>query len=272
MVCGLSSSSLSGRATPLKTSSSVKERYHFTSSPSSNMLFASSCGSPPAGGLFYSAQCWRVLAYATTFSLGTSLMSLHAKIESAGGINFCLQRHGSAGGSWRVASFEPNSFNCHGSAKDALTSLASFLESSFPGTVDSSIHHSGVSHLSAFHGTHRPKSKIVGSRGIFSSSSSKASGDPHRNEATVSFSSGSSSKSEPPPSDPSSPSCVLGSVDWLGAGSSANWTWWHLFFHPSLLSLWQSLLLDLALDWEQFLVQLSLSFSSSRVATMASTF
>ena len=94
---------------PQKISSSVKERYHFTSSLSSNTLFTNKHGSPPAGRLFCSAQCWRALAYATTFSLGISLMSLHAKIESAGHINFCLQRHGGAGGAWRVASFEPNS-------------------------------------------------------------------------------------------------------------------------------------------------------------------
>ena len=81
-------------------------------------------------------------------------MSLQAKIESAGSMNFCLQRHGGAGGAWRVASFESNSCNHHGSLKDALTSQASFLESSFPGTANSSVHHSGVLHLSTFHGTH----------------------------------------------------------------------------------------------------------------------
>ena len=237
-----------GRATPQKTSSSVKERYHFTSSLSSKTLLTNKHGSPPAGRLFCSTQCWRALAYATTFSLGISQMSLHAKIELAGGINLFLQRHGSAGGAWRVASLEPSSCNCHGSLKDALTSLASFLASSFPSTADSSIHQSGVSHLSAFHGTHRLKSRIVGSGGIFLPSSSKVSGDPCRKEATISFSSGSSSKSEPPPLDPSSPSGVLGLADWLGAGSSANLTWWHLFFCPSPLSLQQSLLLDLALD------------------------
>ena len=86
-------------------------------------------------------------------------------------------------------------------------------------------------------GTHRLKSQIVGSRGILSPSSSKVSGNPHRKEATISFSSGSSSKSEPPPLDPSSPGGVLGSADWLGTGSSTNLTWWHLF-HPSPLSLW----------------------------------
>ena len=145
-------------------------------------------------------------------------MSLQAKIKSAGSINFCLQWHGSAGGAWRVASFEPNSYNCRGSLKDAHTSLASFLESSFPGTANSPVHHSGVSHLSACHGTHRLNSKTAGSGGIFLPSSSKVSGNPLRKEATVSFSSSGSYKSEPLPLDPSSPSCVLGSAEWLGAG------------------------------------------------------
>ena len=139
-------------------------------------------------------------------------MSLHAKIELAGGINLFLQRHGSAGGAWRVASLESNSCNHCGSMKDALTSLASFLASSFPGTANSSSHQSGVSHLSAFHGTHWPKSIMLGSGGIFLPSSSEVSGDPHRKEATVGFSSGSSSKSEPLPLDPSSPSGILGFV------------------------------------------------------------
>ena len=128
--------------------------------------------------------------YATTFSLGISQMSLHVKIELAGGINLFLQRHGSAGGAWRVASLKSNSCNCCGSLKDALTSLASFLVSSFPGTADSSPHQSGVSHMSAFHETHRAKSIILGSGGIFSPSLSKVSGDPCRKEATVGFSSG----------------------------------------------------------------------------------
>ena len=196
-------------------------------------------------------------------------MSLHAKIESAGGINLFLQMHGSAGGVWRVASLESNSCNHHGSPKDAITSLASFLASSFPGTANSSPHQSGVSHLSVFHGTHRPKSRILG---IFSPSSSKVSGNPHRKEATVGFSSGSSSKSEPLPLDPSSPCGVLGLADWLGVGLSANLTWRHLLFHPSTLGLQQSPLLDLALDWEQAQVQLSLSISLSKVEMVASTF
>ena len=185
-------------------------------------------------------------------------MSLHAKIELAGGINLFLQRHGSAGGAWRVASLESSSHNHCGSLKDALISLASFLASSFPGTADSSLHQSGVSHLSTFHGTHRLKSRIVGSGGSFLPSSSKVSGDSHRKEATIGFSSGGSSKSEPLPLDPSSLGGVLGVADWLGAGSSANLTWWHLLFCPSPLSLWWSPLLDLALDCEWGRVWLSL--------------
>ena len=111
-----------------------------------------------------------------------------------------------------MASFEPNSCNHHGSPKDALTFLASCLAPSFPGTANSSIHHSGVSHLSALHGTHRLKSKIVGPRGIFSPSSSEVSSNPCRKEATVSFSSGGSFKSEPLPSDPSSPRRTEGAM------------------------------------------------------------
>ena len=271
-VCRLSSSSSSGRATPQKTSSSVKERYHLTSSLSSKTLFTNKRGSPLAGRLFCSTQYWRALAYATTFSLGISRMSLHAKIELAGGINLFLQRHGSAGEAWRVASLESSSHNGHGSLKDALTSLASFLASSFPSTADSSIHQSGVSHLSAFHGTHRLKSRIAGSGGVFLPSSSKVSSNPCRKEATISFSSSSSSKSEPLPSDPSSPGGVLGSADWLGAGSYANLTWWCLLFCPSPLGLWQSPLLDLALDCKWARVQFSLSISFSRVDMAANAF
>ena len=77
-VSRLWSPSFSGRATPWSTSSSEKEGYHFTSSLNSFMLLASQCGPPPAGGLISSAQCWRALAYATTFSWRISLISLHA--------------------------------------------------------------------------------------------------------------------------------------------------------------------------------------------------
>ena len=186
--------------------------------------------------------------YATAFSLGTSRISLHTKIELAGGINLFLQRHGGAGGAWRVASLVSNSCSCCESKKDALTSLASFVTSMLPGTAKSSSRHSGVSHISALHWAQRPKSIISSSRGIFLPSSSEVSEDPHRKEATVSFSSGGSPKSEPLPWDPSSPGSILRLADWLGAGSSASLTWQHLLFHPSPLGLCRSLLLDLVLD------------------------
>ena len=123
--------------TPQKTSSSVKVRYHFTSSLSSNMPFANKWGSPPVGRSFCSPQYWRALAYATTFSLGTSLMSQLAKIESGGSIKVCWWRHGGAGGACRVALSASSSHNCHGSPKDTLTCLASSLVLSSPGTTDS---------------------------------------------------------------------------------------------------------------------------------------
>ena len=271
-VCGLSSSSSTGRAMPLKISLLVKERYHLTSSLNSKTLLANRRGSPLAGRLFCSAQYWRTLAYATTFSLRISQMSLHAKMESAGGINFFLWRHGSAGGVWRVASLESNSRICCGSVKDALTSLASLLTSSFPSTANSSSHQSRVSHLSDFHEIHWLKSAISGSGGIFSPSSSKVPGDPHRKEATIGFSSGGSSKSEPLPWDPSLPSGILGLADWLGTGLSTNLTWWHLLFCLSPLGLWQSPLLDLALNWDWARVWWSLSIFLSKVEMVANAF
>ena len=164
-VVELFSSSASGMATPWKTSSSLKVRYHFTSSLSSNTLFTNKQGSPPVGRSFCSAQYWRALAYATTFSLGTSLMSQLAKMESASSINICQQRHGRAGRAWRVALPASSSCSHHGSPTDTLTCLASFLVLSSPGTVDSSIHQLGVLHLSAFHGTHSAKSRTAGSGG-----------------------------------------------------------------------------------------------------------
>ena len=115
-----------------------------------------------------------------------------------------------------MASLAPSSCICCGSLKDAHTSLASFLQSSIPGTVENLVHHSRVSHLLAFHGTHWLNSKTAGSGGIFLPSSSEVSGDTLRKEATASFSSGSSSKSEPLPLDPCSPGSVFRSARWLG--------------------------------------------------------
>ena len=88
-VVKLFSSSALGMATPQKTSSSVKVKYHLTSSLSSNTLSANKWGLPPVGRSFCSVQYWRALAYTTTFSLGTSLMSQLAKIELACSINLC---------------------------------------------------------------------------------------------------------------------------------------------------------------------------------------
>ena len=271
-VCGLLSSSSLGRATPQNTSSCMKEMYHLTSSLSSKTLFANKQGSPLAGRLFCLAQCWRALVYTTTFSLGTSQMSQHVKIESAGGINFFLQRHSGTGGAWRVASLESNSCFCCGSMKDTLTSLAYLLVSSFPSTADSSSHQSGVLHLSDFHGTHLPKSIMLGSGGVSLPSLSEVSGDSCRKEATVGFSSSGSSKSEPPPSDPSSPCGTSGLVDWLAASLSANLTWQHLLFCPSPLGLRWSSLLDVALERDQARMQWSLSISFSKVEMADSAF
>ena len=117
-----------------------------------------------------------------------------------------------------MASPAPNSHICRGSLKDACTSLASFLQSSTHGTVNSLVHHSGVSHLLAFHGTHWLNSKTAALGGISLPSSLKVSGDPLRKEATTGFSSGGSSKSEPLPLDPCSLGPVLGLVEQLGAG------------------------------------------------------
>ena len=81
--------STSGMATPWKTSSLVKVRYHLTSFLNSSMLSANKRGLPPVGRSFCSAQYWRALAYATTFSLGISLKSQLSKIQLAYSINLC---------------------------------------------------------------------------------------------------------------------------------------------------------------------------------------
>ena len=103
-----------------------------------------------------------------------------------------------------MASLIPNSHICCGSLKEACTSIASFLESSIPGTVNNSVLQSRVSHLSAFHHTHWQNSKTAGSGGVLLPSSLEVSGDPFRKEAMTAFSSGGSSKSEPLPFAPSS--------------------------------------------------------------------
>ena len=270
-VVELFSPSTSGMATPWKTSSSVKVRYHSTSSLSSNTLFTNKWGSPPVGRSFCSTQYWRALVYATTFSQGISLMSWLAKMELTSSINLCWQRHGRAGGAWKVASPASSSCSCSGSPKDTLTCLASFLVLSSPGMVDSSIHQLGVLHLSTFHGTYSAKSKTAGSSGIFLPSLSDVSGDPCRKEATVDFNCGSSPKSASLPSNPSLPDSISGLADWLGPGLSAKLTWQHLFLCLSV-DLWRSQLLDLIPDCGWALIWLSLSISPSKAIVADSTF
>ena len=68
-------SSFLGRPTPLKTSSSVKDKENLTSLLSSMMLSANRCCSFLFGRLFCLAKCCRALVYAIAFSLGISLMS-----------------------------------------------------------------------------------------------------------------------------------------------------------------------------------------------------
>ena len=136
------SSSTSGMATPGKTSSSVKVKYHSVSSLISHTPSANRQDSPPVGGLFCA------LAYATVFPLGTSLISQLAKIDLGGGMNFCRWRQGGGGHALSVAISSFSSCSQRGSWKDAQTCLASFLVSCFPGTVDSSLHQSGdIIHL-----------------------------------------------------------------------------------------------------------------------------
>ena len=121
-----------------------------------------------------------------------------------------------------MASLVPNSCILCGSLKDVHTSLASFLLLSLPGTVDSLGHHSRVSHLSAFHGTHQLISMTEGSGDVSSSLSSEVFGNPLKKEATIGFSSSGSSKSEPLPLDPCPLNSVLGSAVWLGTGRSSK--------------------------------------------------
>ena len=122
------------------------------------------------------------------------------------------------GRAWRLASFIPNSCIHCGSWKEACTSLASFLQSSIPGTADNLVHQSGVLHFLAFHGTHWLDSKTVGSGGILLPSSSEVSGNPLKKDATAGPSSGGSYRSEPLPVAPSSLDPVFGPVGQLGAG------------------------------------------------------
>ena len=181
-------------------------------------------------------------------------------MESSGGMNFCQQRHGGAGGAWSVAISSSSSCCRCGSLKDAWTCLANFLVSSSPGTVDSSLHQSGVLHILDFHMTHPAESKTVGSSGVFSPSSPNVSGDPCRKEATTGFNSSAPSRSALSSSSSSLPNGISGLADWLGASLSTKLTWHHLSSALTLDLQW-SQLLDLAfgLGWALILFNLSIS-------------
>ena len=129
--------------------------------------------------------------------------------------------------------------------------------------MDSSIHQLGVSHFPAFHWTHSAKSRTAGSDGISSPSLSDVSSDPHRKGATVGANSGGSPKSASLPLDSLLPDGI--------SGLAGQLTWQCPLFLPLSLDLWQSWLLDLTLNHEWALIQLSLSISSSKVAAVDST-
>ena len=180
------------------------------------MLSANRHGWSFFGGLFPSARHCKARAYATVFSLGISQMSWQAKADTTGGMNLHRWRHGRAGGAWNGASSGSSSCICLGSLNEALTCLAN-LSMSSSGTVDSSAHQSGTSHLSAFHHTHSAGWDMGGSGDISLFSSSGISDDPCKKEATSAWSCGGSPKSESPPSDPVPPEGLSGLADWLAA-------------------------------------------------------
>ena len=110
-------------------------------------------------------------------------MSQQAKADTMGGMNLHQWRHGGAGGAWNGASSGSSSCICLGSLNEALTSQAN-LPMSSSRTVDNSTHHSGTSHLSAFHCTHLVGWDMGGSGNISSFSSSGISDDFCKKEAT----------------------------------------------------------------------------------------
>ena len=136
------------------------------------------------GRLFCSAKCCSALVYTIVFSRGISLMSWLAYIDMTRGINLLQWRHGGAGGAWKGVSSGSSSCICLGSWNEALTSQASLLVSSSPGTVDNSAHQSGVSHFSAFHLTHLANFDTASSGGISSLLQSNVSDGPSKKEAT----------------------------------------------------------------------------------------
>ena len=158
-----------------------------------------------------------------------------------------------------------------GSPKDACTSLASFLQSSLSGTVNSLVHHSRVSHLSAFRGTYRLNSLRRGLQRCLLVFIFRSLWQPSQEGGHCQLQFQWLLQVRAFGHWTLLTSSVLGSVGSWGR-FILNQTWQFLLFCPSLLCHQQSLLSDLDLDCEWFRVQLSLSISSSRVAHCSQCF
>ena len=192
-------------------------------------------------------------------------MSRQAKADMMGGMNLHWWRHGGARGAWNGASSGSNLCMHFGSLNEALTCRANFSMSS-SGTVDSSAHQSGTSHLSAFHHTHLAGWDMGGSSDISLLSSSVILDGPCKKEAMLAWSCGSSPKSESAPSDPiplEGVSANQPAAGWLQKLASC-----HLFL---LLSSDPQLSLHFhpGPEWAFFLYNLSISSSRVTVANKA---
>ena len=144
-------------------------------------------------------------------------MSQQAKADTMGGMNLHQWRHSRAGGAWNGASSGFSSCMRFRSLNVAHTCWASFTMSS-DGTVDSSAHQLGTSHVLAFHHTHLAGWDTGGSGNLSSLSPSVISGDPCKKDTTSAWSWGGSPKSESPPSGSVLPKGISGSADWLAVG------------------------------------------------------
>ena len=194
-------------------------------------------------------------------------MSWQAKADKMGGMNIHQWRHGGARGAWNGASSGSNSCMHFGSLNEALTCRGNFSMSS-SGTVDSSTHQSGTSHLLAFHCTHSAGWDMGGSGDISSLSSSVMfRTDPCKKEAMSAWSCGGSPESESVPSDPILLEGI--SADWPAVGWLQKLALCCLFL---LLSSDPQLSLLFCLGLEQAFFLYNLSISSSRVATVNKAF
>ena len=218
------------------------------------------------GGFLHSARYCKAQAYVTVFSLGISWMSRQAKADMMGGMNLHWWRHGGARGAWNGASSGSNSCMHFGSLYEALTCRANFSMSS-SGTVDSSTHQSGTSHVSAFHCTHLAGWDIGSSGDISLLSSSVILDSPCKKEAMLAWSCGGSPKSKSAPSDPTLLEGI--SADWPAAGWLQKLASHRLFL---LLSSDPQLSLCFCPGLERTFFLYNLSISSSRVATANKAF